>query len=101
MAQFDHARPRTHVRDRLKVLGEHACAAGTVPCVVRVHRREAKNLGRVARRAHAIYSVAYGSGPASQDARSTVGTRCSMPCSASEQRDDDAQGDERHSAEHQ
>jgi hypothetical protein len=38
VAQFDHARPRTHVRDRLTVLGEHACAAGTVPCVVRVHR---------------------------------------------------------------
>jgi hypothetical protein len=38
VAQFDHARPRTHVRDRLTVLGEHACAAGTVPCVVRMHR---------------------------------------------------------------
>jgi hypothetical protein len=37
-AQFNHARPRAHVRDRLKVLGEHASAAVTVPCVVWVHR---------------------------------------------------------------
>jgi hypothetical protein len=36
--QFDHAWPRTRVRDRLKFLGEYACAAVTVPCVVRVHR---------------------------------------------------------------
>jgi hypothetical protein len=66
--------------------GEHACAAGTVPCVEPMRSVGSLTVRGRPRRTH----------------RSTIGTRFSMPpCSTSGQRDGDAQGDERHSAEHQ
>jgi hypothetical protein len=103
VAHFDHARPDPRT-DRLKVLGEHACAAGTVPCVDPcgcMDRRQAKNLGRVARRATRSVGSLTVRGRPRRTHRSTVGTFSMPPCSASEQGDGDAQGDERHSAEHQ